>query len=303
MSSAIVGQTPTSAYRLASRSAWLGLAVNFVLGVVKLVGGLVSGSFALVSDSLHSLSDVVTSLVVLFAIRVAQRPPDREHPYGHSRAEAIAGLVVAVLIVLSALVIGWEAINRLAATHEEVPPTWTLWIASVNVVLKEALYRNKIRVGKRTGSQAIIATAWDHRTDALSALAVLFALAVGRWGGPGYLWADAAAALVVAATILWSGALLFGTSASELMDLQAPESLVAQVRETARGVPGVKDVETLWVRKSGMEYFADIHVEVDPQLTVAEGHRIGHRVKDRLREKFPLLRDALVHLEPFGHRR
>ncbi len=286
-----------SLYRDVTRAALLGLAVNLVLGAAKLVGGLVSSSYALVADAINSLGDVLTSVVVLVALRVAQRPPDAEHPYGHSRAEAIAASNVALLITLSALFIGWEAIGRLSAVHV-VPPAWTLWIAGANVIIKEALYRYKARVGERTGSQAIIANAWDHRSDALCSLAVLVGLSVVRWGGRNYVWADEAAALFVVVAIVASGVALFRRSASELMDVQAAGGLVRDVRNTAMSVPGVKDVETLWVRKSGLEYFADIHIEVDPQLTVAAGHSIGHRVKDRLLEKFSALRDVLVHLEP-----
>lgn len=289
-----------SLYREVTRAALLGLVVNFGLGSVKLVGGVVSGSYALIADAVNSLGDTFTSIIVLFALRVAQRPPDAEHPYGHTRAEAIAASNVALLIILSALAVGWEAIRRIWDVHG-LPPTWTLWIAGTNVVIKEGLYRYKVGVAERTGSQAILANAWDHRSDALCSLAVLIGLGVVRWGGPTFLWADEAAALVVVAAIVWTGITLFRSSASELMDVQAAGELVKDIRETALTEPGVRGVETLWVRKSGLEYFADIHIEVDQNLTVAEGHRIGHRVKDHLLKSFPVLRDILVHLEPFPH--
>jgi len=278
----------------------LGLVVNISLGAVKLAGGIVSGSFALISDAVNSIGDSLTSLVVVVALNVAQRPADAEHPYGHTRAEAIATSNVALLIMLSALFVGWESIERFSVPHR-VPPIWTLWIAAGNVVIKEGLYRYKVRVGRRTGSTAIIANAWDHRSDALCSLAVLIGLGTVRWLGPGYIWADELAALVVVALILWSGGRLFYHSANELMDVQAEDNLVSQMRSESLQVPGVRNVETLWVRKSGLEYFADIHIEVDAALTVDEGHRIGHHVKDHLLEQFPALRDVLVHLEPHPH--
>jgi cation diffusion facilitator family transporter len=148
---------------------------------------------------------------------------------------------------------------------------------------------------------AVIANAWDHRSDALCSFAVLIGLGIVRWAGPDYIWADEVSALIVVGLILWSGSKLFRWSASELMDLQAGDQLVRKIRTAAEGVSGVRNVETLWVRKSGLEYFADIHIEVDAQLTVDKGHRIGHRVKDRLLERFPMLRDVLVHLEPYPH--
>jgi len=287
-------------YTEVTRAAIFGLFVNLSLGIVKLVGGIVGNSFALIADAVNSIGDVVTTLVVLFALDVAQRPADVEHPYGHTRAEGIAASNVAILIILSALLVGWEAIQRIHVAHP-IPPAWTLWIAGANVLIKEGLYRYNVGIGKRTGSSAIIANAWDHRSDAFCSLAVLIGLSVIRIGGPQYIWADEVASLVVVVAILWSGVHLFRSSASELMDVQADSEFVAQIREVALSVPGVEDVETLWVRKSGLEFFADIHIEVDQHLTVAAGHRIGHQVKDRLLEEFPNLRDALVHLEPYPH--
>ena len=287
-------------YADATRAALLGLGVNLALGIAKLVGGLVGSSFALIADAVNSLGDVVTTVVVLLALRVAQRPADAEHPYGHTRAEGIAASNVAVLIIISAMVVGWEAIQRLSHPHA-VPPMWTLWLAGANIVIKEGLYRYKIKVGKRTGSGAMIANAWDHRSDALCALAVLLGLLAIRLGGPRFIWADEAASLVVMGAIIWSGVQLFRTSASDLMDVQADPELVERIRAAARQVKDVRDVETLWVRKSGLEFFADIHIEVDQHLTVAAGHRIGHEVKDRLLRDSPRLRDVLVHLEPYPH--
>lgn len=287
-------------YRSATQAALLGLVVNLTLGVVKLTGGIIGGSFALISDAINSLGDTLTSIVVLVALRYAQRPPDEEHPYGHTRAEAIAASNVALLIMVSAFLVGWEAMTRFIVQHD-VPPVWTLWIAGANVFIKEGLYRYKREVGRRIGSASIAANAWDHRSDALCSLAVLIGLGVVRWAGPAYIWADEAAALVVVAAILWSGMRLFRSSASELLDPQADAELVQQIRQLAASVPGVRAVEKLWVRKTGLEYLADIHIQVDANLSVADGHRIGHLVKDRLVRDFTSLRDVLVHLEPFPH--
>lgn len=300
MKSAEDETTAASLYRDASQAALLGLVVNLALGLVKLVGGIVGKSFALISDAVNSLGDVFASLVVAFGLRVAQRPADAEHPYGHTKAEGIAGSNVALLVIMSALMVGWEAIQRINTQHD-LPPIWTLWIAGANVLIKECLYRYKVRVARRTGSSSILANAWDHRSDALCSLAVLVGLGIVRWGGPDWIGADEVAALVVVAAIVWSGGQLFRKSCSELMDLQADDEFVQQIRIAATAVPDVKEVEKLWVRKSGLEYFAEIHIEVEQSLTVAEGHRIGHRVKDKLVAEFPSLRDVLVHLEPYPH--
>ena len=249
---------------------------------------------------MRSTLSATCSLVVLFGLHVAQRPADAEHPYGHTKAEGIAGSNVALLVIVSALIVGWEAIQRINSSHD-LPPVWTLWIAGANVLVKECLYRHKVRVAKRTGSSSVLANAWDHRSDALCSFAVLVGLSIVRWGGPDWIGADEAAALVVVTAIVWSGGQLFRKSCSELMDLQADNELVQTIKLTAERVPDVKAVETLWVRKSGLEYFADIHIEVEQSLTVKDGHQIGHRVKDKLITEFPSLRDVLVHLEPYPH--
>lgn len=288
-------------YRRPMAAAAVGMAVNLALGAAKLAGGLLGDSFALVADSINSFGDTVASAVVLAALVYAQRPPDREHPYGHTRAEAVAGASVAMLIVLSALWIGFEAARRLPLVHG-LPAPWTLWLAGANVAIKEALFRYKREVGRRSGSQALLANAWDHRSDALAAAAVLAGLAAVRFGGPAWMWADEAAALLVAAAIAWAGVALFRTSASDLLDRQAEPGLVREVAAEAMRVPGVVAVETLRLRKSGLEYFADLHLEVDPDLTVTRGHLIGHQAKDRLLDRFERLRDVLVHVEPAGRK-
>lgn len=281
----------------------LGLGVNLALGGAKLVGGLVGGSLAMVSDAVNSLGDVFTSSAVLAALRVAQKPADAEHPYGHTRAEAIAGSNVAVLVIVSALLVAWNTIRSFPPRIDVAPPWWTLLIAGGNVAVKEALYQYKIRLGRRLGSIALTANAWDHRSDALSALAVLISLALVRILGPSWAFLDGLAALVVVAVILYSATKLLLSSAQELMDAQAEPEFVDEIREAAGGLPQVRRVDKLWVRKSGLEYLVDIHVQVPAELSVAEGHEVGHQVKDRLLERFPNVHDVLVHLEPFPNNR
>ncbi len=292
-----IRRSTESLYRDAAWAAWVGLVINVLLGVVKLAGGLLANSFALLTDAVNSIGDSLTSVVVLIALAVARRPADTEHPYGHTRAEAIAGSNVALVIIITALCLGWNALLRLAEQHDP-PPAWTLWIAGGNVIIKECLYRYKVRVGRRTRSSAIMANAWDHRSDALCSLAVLLGLAAVRLGGPRFIFLDEVAALVVVMAILWSGIVLFRNSARELMDAQAEDEILKTVRERAERVQDVRAVETLRMRKTGLEYLADIHIEVDSDRTVAEGHEIGHRVKDELMREFPVIQDVLVHVEP-----
>lgn len=293
-------QSARPLYMQAVRATLLGLAINLSLGIIKLAGGIIGGSFALISDAVNSLGDSLSSFVTLAALWYAQMPADEEHPYGHTRVEAVAGAYVAILILVSALYLGGEVIERFGS-DPHVPPVWTLWIAGGNAILKELLFWYTRRVGRKTGSTAIVASAWDHRGDALCSLAVLVGLVVVRWAGPQYNWADEAAALVVVTAIFWSGGLLLFHSTGELLDPQADAHVVDQVRLAAQQIEGVQAVEKLWIRKTGIEYLVDIHIQVDPLMTVEDGHRIGHHVKDELILRFARIKDVLVHLEPFGH--
>jgi cation diffusion facilitator family transporter len=284
-------------YRQGRRAALLGLTVTLSLGLAKLAGGLLGHSIALVSDAVHSLGDALAAGAVWVALRWAQHPADPEHPYGHARAEAVAGSNVALLLVLSALAVGWEALRTLAEPSPP-PEPYTLAIAACSALFNEGLFRYQAAVARRTGSRAVLAAAWDQRMDALGSLAVLVGLVLVRWGGPAWHAADHIAALAVAALILWAACGLLWASLQELMDRQAGPDLLAAVWREAQAVPGVRGVEKLLVRKAGLEYLVDIHVEVDPEISVRDGHTIGHAVKDRLLRQIVTVKDVLVHIEP-----
>ncbi|MHC5112997.1 MAG: cation diffusion facilitator family transporter [Planctomycetota bacterium] len=284
-------------YRRARAAAIIGLLINAALAIVKLVAGIVGNSIALIADAVNSIGDALTSGVLLYALGVAQRPPDVDHPYGHSRAEAVAALGVAIVIGVTALGVAVESIRSIASAHA-VPPVWTLWIAAGNAVVKEGMYRYKLSVARRTGSQALVAGAWDHRSDAMCSLAVLVGLAVVRYGGESVIWADEVAALVVVGFIVFMSVRLSLRNASQLMDAQSDDETIGAIRRIAEGTAGVVGVEQVRARRSGIETFVDIHVEVDGALSVTEGHRIGHDVKRRLLDGITSVTEVLVHVEP-----
>jgi cation diffusion facilitator family transporter len=285
-------------YRDGRRAAAWGISLTLVLGLVKALGGLFGNSLALLSDAVHSLVDAAISGALLGALYVAERPADPEHPYGHGRAEAVAGAGVALMLLLLASGIAWEALVTLPL-HHPTPATYTLVIAAGCAIFQEGMYRYSSRVARRTGSGALLATAWDYRLDALGGLAVVVGVSLAKWGGPSWQWADHAAALLVAGTVFWVGGGLLRDNIDSLMDRQAGPELLAALRREASAVPGVREVETLRVRKLGLEYLVDIHIEVDPAKTVEEGHRIAHAVKDRLIGHVGAIRDVLVHIEPY----
>ncbi|HVS38144.1 MAG TPA: cation diffusion facilitator family transporter [Gemmataceae bacterium] len=287
-------------YQQARRAAIWGVALSLILGVAKFAGGWLGHSIALTSDAVHSFGDALTAAAVWGSLLWAQRPADREHPYGHTRAEAVAGSNVALLLVLSGLGIAWEALTTLSEPSPR-PELFTIAIAAVSMVLKEGLYRFQSRVARATGSGAVRAAAWDHRLDALGSAAVLVGLSLSYWGGPAFHPADRIAAVAVAAVVLWAGGHLLWISVQELMDRQAEPEVLDAVRREASAVPGVRGVEKVLARKSGLEYLVDIHIEVDPESSVREGHAVGHSVKDRLMGRIATIKDVLVHIEPSPH--
>ena len=287
-----------SVYVDASRAAEWGLGVNLVLMVAKLCGGIITASSALIADAVNSIGDVASALAVRGALQVAQIEEDEDHPYGHTKAESIAGLCVALLVVFGAALLGVETAKRFAG-ELKVPSIAAGVIALICGIVKEVIYQYTRRVANRLDSAALRATAWDHRADALSsgvvAMSLLFAPYAG-WLGP---YIDPIAALCVCGLLIITGSSIFFRTARELMDQQADEETVTRIREISAKVESVRDVEKLRVRKSGLEYFIEIHVQVDGDLTVNQGHRIGHDVKDRLLIELPRVRDVHVHVEPF----
>lgn len=290
-------QSIEAVYAESRRAAKIGLGVTLTLGIGKLLGGWAGHSLALLSDSVHSLGDAASAASILLALKWAQLPADREHPYGHTRIESIVASNVAILLVLSSFWIVWEAISTWQEAGE-APHAFTVVIALAGVALNEGAYRYMIGVARRTGSRSVEVAAWDQRLDVIGSAVVLTGLLISIWGGPDWHWVDHGAALFVAAIVFVAGATLFWGSMQELMDRQADPELLETIRALAKQVRGVSDIEKLIVRKSGLEYFVDIHVEVNGDISVREGHEIGHAVKAHLIENIAAVKDVLVHIEP-----
>lgn len=284
-------------YLDAGRAAFWGLGVNIVLAIVKLAGGLLAGSAALIADAVNSVGDVASAVAVRGALVVAQLEEDEDHPYGHTKAESIAGLSVALLVVFGAGVLMFETVGRLLGRPE--PPGMVAGLIAAGCgIAKEASYRYTRKVARRLDSAALRAAAWDHRSDAITSAVVAGSLLIAPYAGPIGPYVDPLAALVVCGVLVATGVRMFVMTARELMDQQAGEKVVEAVRAAAESVRGVADIEKLRVRKSGLEYFIEIHVQVDGAISVNEGHEIGHQVKDRLLTEMPRVRDVHVHIEP-----
>ncbi len=291
-------QTAQDLYLQSRRAVLGGLAVTLSLGIAKLLGGWFGNSLALLSDSFHSFGDALSSGSILVALYWSQRPPDSEHPLRPFAIESIAASNVALALIASAV---WIAVQAIHSWNEVVasPDWYTLLIAAASVIANELIFRYSIAIADESGSKAVKASAWDQRLDVFGSMIVFLSLLISIWGGPKWHFVDHLAALVVAVTILVAGGSIFWGSLQDLMDRQADPELLAQIRQTALETPGVKGIEKLLVRRAGLEHLVDIHVEVAPEISVHEGHEIGHNVKDRLISHYITIKDVLVHIEPF----
>lgn len=279
------------------RVSGVSLGLNLILAVTKVTVGVIGNAYALVADGIESIIDVVSSLVVWSSLLVAARPPDENHPYGHGKAESVAGVIVALLLGGAGVMIAVQSIREIRTPHH-APEWYTLLVLVGVVVLKESMFRYVNRAGETLDSAALRGDAWHHRSDAITSTAAFLGISIALLGGPGYEEADDWAALAACAVILFNATRLLIPAFNEVMDATVPPSTYTGIRQTAGSVPGVLDVEKLRIRKSGTGLLMDIHIEVEEAITVREGHEIAHRVKDRLEEsQFPVL-DVVVHVEP-----
>jgi len=282
------------------QAALAGLVVNGALAVVKLCAGIFGHSFALIADAIESLGDIAGSMVVWGALHYGARPPDREHPFGHGKAEALAALVVSAMIVGAGFLIGARAITNLSHP-QPMPAPFTLGVLAGVIVLKEAMFRFSRRAAEGSGSAASFADAWHHRSDAITSIAAFIGISVALIGGPGFVSADSWAALVAAAVIVLNGALLIRAPYSELLDRAAPE-IAGRCAELAMRVEGIRGVERCDARKAGRVYRVIMHAEVDPDMRVVEAHALTGKIKALTRREMPEVASVLVHIEPHGPR-
>ncbi len=279
------------------RATFSGLAVNAIFVAVKLVAGVAGHSHALVADAVESLADIFSSLVVWRALVVAAEPADEDHPYGHGKAEPLAAAIVSGMLLVAAGWITLQAAVEIAQPHSS-PAPYTLLVLLMVIAVKEGLFRFVRHEAHAVDSPAVRTDAWHHRSDAITSLAAGIGISVALIGGKGYESADDVAAIVAAGIIAWNGWRLLHPALNELMDRAPSREVVDRIRALAQQTRGVERVEKCLVRKMGYVYYVDMHLEVDPQMTVVEGHRIAHEVKDKIRGNIPAVRDVLVHIEP-----
>jgi len=289
--------------RRANESARLvlrGIFLNAVLAAVKLAGGIFGHTYALIADAAESMLDILSSTLVWAGFRVAARPPDANHPYGHGKAEPLAGLIVALFVFAMAGFVASQAVHEIRTPHQG-PAWWTLVVLAGVIVAKTWFSRRMGVAGEEVGSTALGIEAMHHWSDAVTSGAAFIGISIALWGGKGWETADDWAALFACVIIAFNGFNMFTKALGDVMDAAAPEKFENEVRGIALAVPGVGELDKVRVRKSGLSYLVDIQVRVEGSLSVREGHVIAHAVKDALIASVPhAISDVTVHIEPMG---
>tara|TARA_B110000263_G_C15291108_1_gene503369 strand:- start:199 stop:1368 length:1170 start_codon:yes stop_codon:yes gene_type:complete len=278
------------------RLTLIGGVLDLFLGFVKVLVGYIGNSQALIADGIHSLSDLITDILVLVATKHSAQAADEGHPYGHDRIQTLVSLALAGSLGIIAIVIAWDAVIGIVSPESLLQPGfWPLAVAAISVVSKEGYFQYVVRHPSAATSRMLYANAWHSRSDALSSLAVI----VGVGGVlAGFAWADAFAAIVVAGLLLVVAYRIGREGAEELIDSAASPVLNANMRKTILSIEGVRDSHELRTRRMADKVLADVHIRVDPLISVSEGHRIGDEVMDALKTRFPEVGDVVVHIDP-----
>jgi cation diffusion facilitator family transporter len=295
VTSEIQGATHPASHGL--RSTLAGIIVNLCLAAIKGIAGVAGQSYALIADAIESLTDVFSSLIVYVGLRVAMRPPDANHPYGHGKAEPMAAVGVSIALFAAAVAIAVESIHEIR-TPQRTPAPFTLLVLPAVVVAKETMFRFVNRVGSSIGSAAVKTDAWHHRSDAITSALAFVGISIALVGGKGWESADDWAALLASGLIAFNAYLLLRPAIHELGDALPGTRITQEIQPIATTVPGVIDIEKCFVRKMGFDYYVDLHVVVDGNLPVRRGHEIAHQVKDAIQLAYPRVADVLVHIEP-----
>lgn len=275
----------------------VGIAASALLAAVKILSGVLGNAYVLVADGVESILDIFTSLVVLGSLHLASAPPNERFPFGYGRVEPLGGLVVSVALLLTALVIAIKSVQELF-TPQHGPAAFTLVVLVGVVIVKELMYRRLRDTGESIGSTGVVTDAWHHRSDAITSAAALIGISVALVGGKGYEPADDWAALAACAVIAFNGLRMFRSALSEVLDAAPDDVVEKSVRSLATEVPGVRAIDKCRVRKSGLGYFVEIHVVVNGDMSVRDGHSLGHHVKDVLLASSLGILDVTVHVEP-----
>jgi cation diffusion facilitator family transporter len=284
-------------YRLGRRVALAGIGASALLATLNIVVGVLAHSTSVVATGIEFAGDVLASSVVWLGMLVAVKPADENHPYGHGRVETLAAFVVGLLLAAGGAGICWNSLQGVGAVHTP-PSLGALIVLVVAILIRGVMSGVKFRVGRRIKSTSLVADAWNDTVDILAATAALTAVGLAMYDPRRFLAADHYGAFAVGIIVILTGLRVLRDASLELMDTMPAGGMIERVRAAAAGVPGVRGIEKSYARKTGLKYHVDLHIEVDPSLSVAAGHDIAGQVRSRVRAEVGWVADVLVHVEP-----
>jgi len=281
------------------KTTLIGIAISIVLVFLKGIAGYLGHSYALIADATETGADIFSSALLWIGLRIALKRPDKAHPYGHGKAEPLAAVVISLFLMGAAMWIAYNSLQFITTPHH-LPEKFTLWILFIVIIIKETMFRYVLHIAKKINSQAVKADAYHHRSDAITSVAAFIGITIALIGGKGYEGADDFAALIASGLIFYNAIGLLRPALDEIMDAAPSNEIVMKVRDLAGTVPHVSAIEKCYVRKMGFDYYVDLHIQVDGQLSVTEGHAISHMVKDAILKSDLRVTDVLVHVEPYN---
>ncbi len=270
----------------------LGLAANLILALAKGFIGIIANSSALIADAGHSVSDLLSDGITLWAVRMSGIPKDKNHPYGHGKFETVGTFIIALLLLFTGIGVAGHVFNRMDATV--VPGTIALWMAGIAIIVKEALFHVTRMVGRRTGSRVLMANAWHHRSDAISSVAALLGIAGAQLGIP---LMDPIAGMLVAGLIIKTGIDIGYESIRELTDETVEEDVISELGKIMSGIEGVDHYHEMRARRMGPHLLVDLHIQVDSMMSISAAHQVAERVRLEILEKLPAVNEVLVHVD------
>ena len=287
----------TTHKQTAIKATYFSIIGNTVLAIIKGLAGFFGNSYALIADAIESTTDLFSSFLVLFGIKYASRPADKNHPYGHGRAEPLITFMVVGFLITSATIIAYESIKNIGTPHE-LPKVWTLFVLAPLIIWKEISFRLIMKKAIETNSSSLKADAWHHRSDAITSIAAFIGISIALYFGKGYETADDWAALFASGFIFYNSYLIFRPALGEIMDEHLYDNLIDDIRKVSLTVEGILATEKCFIRKAGMQYHVDLHATVDKDISVKIGHDLAHKLKDTLCGEIPQLGHVLIHIEP-----
>ena len=284
-------------YQQGKKISIISLLSNTFLALIKIFIGFFANSKALIADGFHSVSDMASTIIVMISIKFSETPADKNHPYGHEKAEALGTNILAVILILTAVFLGRDAVLTMLSGNIAEPGSWALVAAFISILVKEVLYRFTIKIGEEINSRGLIADAHHHRSDALSSIAALIGIGGAKLG---FRFLDPLAGLVVAFLILKVGYEIMRDTSYELMDGRPDKDKIDNIRSLADSIEGVQEIRDIKLRSYGPNYIVDLKIVVIDQLSVAEGHNIAREVKSEIINNTEDVKDVLVHVDPLS---